>query len=273
MAISKRVSDRISTALKKYQAILTEARRRDIAESDTVVVIVDMLSDVLGYDKYVEVTTEAAIRGTYVDLAVKVADSVRFLVEAKAIGVELKDNHVKQTIDYGANQGVEWVVLTNGVVWRMYKINFSQPIDKSLVFEIDVLSIGPRDEQAIECLGTLSREGFTQSSMTALLQQRQATSKFSVAAILMSEPIITAVRRELRRYFPAVRIDDDVLCQCIENDILKREVVDSDDARQAHELIKKAIRKTARATARAEAQSAADSSAPVPAKPTLPIQQ
>jgi Uncharacterized conserved protein len=253
MAIPKRVYDRITADLKKYQNILSDAKRRDIAESDTVVVIVDMLCDLLGYNKYTEVTTEFAIRSTYVDLAVKVGEETRFLIEAKAIGMELKDAHVKQAIDYGANQGVEWVVLTNGVAWRVYKINFTQPIEKSLVFEVDFLAISPKDSQAIECLAALSRDGFTQSSMTALLQQRQATSKFSVAALLVSEPVVVTLRRELRRHFPDVRIDTEVLADVIKNDVIKRELVDSDDARQAQELLKKAIRKAERAKAKADA--------------------
>ena len=86
-----------------------------MSESDTVVIIVDMLADVLGYKKYSEITTEHAIRGTYVDLAVKVGNEVRFLIEAKAIGATLKDNHIKQAIDYAANQGVE---NTSGVEHR-----------------------------------------------------------------------------------------------------------------------------------------------------------
>jgi hypothetical protein len=116
MAIPKKVSDRISLNLKRFQAILSDAKSRDISESDTVVILGDMLAELLGYKKYTEITTEFAIRGTYVDLAVKVGNDVRFLIEAKAINVDLKDNHIKQAIDYGANHGIEWVALTNGVV-------------------------------------------------------------------------------------------------------------------------------------------------------------
>src|SRR5579872_2150282 len=116
MAISKRVIDRIAMQLKRYQVILADAKNRDISESDTVVIVGDMLSDVLGYKKYTEIATEFAIRGTHVDLAVKIGEDIRFLVEAKAIGVLLKDTHVKQAIDYGANHGIEWVILTTGMV-------------------------------------------------------------------------------------------------------------------------------------------------------------
>lgn len=240
MAIPKKVTDRIISNLKRFQTILAEAKNRDISESDTVVILADMLAELLGYKKYVEITTEFAIRGTYVDLAVKVGADVRFLIEAKAINVDLKDNHIKQAIDYGANHGIEWVVLTNGAVWQVYKIHFKQPIDKSLIFEVDLLNTSAKNTQLLECFGTLSREGFTQSSMTAFFQQRQATSKYSLAALISSEGVIAALKKELKKISPSLKVDDDFLKHSIINDVLKRELVDSEEATAAAEVIKKA---------------------------------
>jgi hypothetical protein len=240
VAIPKKVSDRISLNLKRFQTILTDAKSRDISESDTVVILADMLAELLGYKKYIEITTEFAIRGTYVDLAVKVGNDVRFLIEAKAINVDLKDNHVKQAIDYGANHGIEWVVLTNGAVWQVYKIHFKQPIDKSLIFEVDLLNTNPKNAQLLECFGTLSREGFTQSSMTAFFQQQQATSKFSLAALLTCESILSALKKELKKLSPTIKIEDEFLRHTLQNEVLKRELVDSEEAKAAVEIIKKA---------------------------------
>lgn len=188
MALSKKVAERITSQLKRYQVILAEAANRDISESDTVQIIADMLADVLGYKKYIEITTEHAIRGTYVDLAVKLGEEIRFLIECKAIGATLKEAHVKQTIDYGANQGIEWVILSNGAIWQIYKIHFKQPVEKTLIYEVDLLKATPKNQQLLECLGNLSREGFTQSSMAAFCQQQQLTGKFALAAILLSPP-------------------------------------------------------------------------------------
>ncbi len=81
-----------------------------------------MLQDVFGYNKYTEVTSEHSIKSTYCDLAITVGGSLQTLIEVKSIGIELKDVHVKQAVDYAANQGVTWVILTNGVVWRIYKV-------------------------------------------------------------------------------------------------------------------------------------------------------
>ena len=269
MSISSRVADRIAAQLKRYQAVLAEAKNRDISESDTVVIVVDMLADVLGYKKYTEITTEHSVRGTYVDLAVKVGNDVRFLIEAKAIGVSLKENHVKQAVDYGANQGIEWTVLTNGVQWQVYKIHFKQPIDKTLIAEFNVLDSSPKSPQIIECLGNLSREGFTQSSMTTFFLQRQVTCKFSVAALLLDEPMLNALRREIRRVSQSVKVDIEELRGLLQSEVLKRDVFDGEEAKQAAEFLKKAARAADRKRAReAEEDDAPPPPEPAPASPT-----
>lgn len=255
MAISKRVTERIIQQLKRYQGLLTEAKDRDISESDTVAIIADMIADVLGYKKYIEITTEYSIRGTYVDLAVKVGEEIRFLVEAKAIGAALKEAYVKQAIDYGSNLGIEWVILSNGVIWQIYKIHFKQPVEKTLIYEIDLLKASHKNQQLLECMGNLSREGFTKSSMATFCQQRQITSKFSLAAILISPTMLTALRKEIRRISPGVKIEEELLKMTLQNDVLKREVVESEEAKQASELLKKAIRATEKSKAKTAQES------------------
>lgn len=242
MAISKKVVERIVVQMKKYQAILTDAKDRDVSESDTVVIIADLLADVLGYKKYLEITTEFAIRGSYVDLSVRIGDVIRFLLEVKAVGSALKDAHIKQAVDYGANQGAEWVILTNGIDWHIYKIQYRQPIDKTLIYEFDFLKVNPRNSQIIECLGNLSREGFTQSSMASFCLKQQATSRFSLAAILLSAPILQALKRELKRISPMIKVDDDFLKSVLQIEVLKREVIESEDAKQAAEFLKRAYK-------------------------------
>jgi len=216
-----------------------------------------MLADIFGYKKYVEITTEFAIRSTYVDLAVKVGQEIRFLIEAKAVGVALKDFHIKQAIDYGANQGVEWVILTNGIVWQIYKIQFRQPVDRLLIYEVDLLNVNSKNTQVIECFGNLSREGFTSSSMAAFCQQQQATSKFSLAAIILSPTIIQTLKRELRRISPSIKIEDNHLKALLQNEVLKREVVESDEAKQAMDFLKKSLKTVAKPKVKIQAPSPA----------------
>lgn len=258
MPVSARVESRISSQLKKYQSILSSAQQRDVSENDTVVIIADMLSDILGYDKYQHITTEYSIRNTYVDLAVAVDKEIRFLIEAKAIGSELKDVHVKQAIDYGANQGIEWIVLSNGAIWRAYKIHFGQPIDKLLVFEIDLLSDNSKKADLIECFGCLSREGFSKSTMADLLEQKQITSKFAIASVLLGESMLDELRLELRRLSPGLKVDTDYLASILAQEVIKRELVDSDDAKTAAGMVKRLQRGLARRRAASASESEED---------------
>ena len=104
LATSAKVSQRISAGLKKFQPILEAAKARDVNESDTVVIVTDLLHEVFGYEKYADITSEHMIRSTFCDLAIKLDGHCALLIEVKAIGTELKENHLKQAVDYAANQ-------------------------------------------------------------------------------------------------------------------------------------------------------------------------
>ncbi len=242
MAIPKKVQSRLRDGLKKYQPIIEEAKARDINEADTVQIVARMLSDVFGWDPFFEVTKEYAIRSTYVDLAVQREDSVAFLVEVKAIGGDLKDNHLRQAVNYAANQGIEWVVLTNAETWRAYKVIFAKPVSHELVFDIEVSSADGKDSSCQEKLFVLTKEGMTKSAIARFHAQQQALSRFNVAAILRSEDVVKVVRREMRRAFPKLRPSLEELEQIITRDVLKREVIQGEKAEEAMKLMKKASR-------------------------------
>lgn len=265
MAVGKKALDRISRGLKRYHDILVAAKKRDVSESDTVVIVGDMMADILGYEKYVEISTEFAVKGTYVDLAVKVGKEVHFLVEAKAIGVELKDLHVRQAIDYGANQGVEWAILTNGAVWRIYRIEFKKPISHVLVAEVDLLAVNIKDDDAVQFFANLCKEGFAKSQMDEFYEQHQATNKHTLAVVLMSEKMLSHLRLGLRRIFPSVRVETETLEYVLRNEVLKRELVEGEEADAAAALVKKALRAAAR-----EKRRVSKTAAPKPAQAGLP---
>ena len=246
MPVSAKVAGRISAQMKRYQGVLATIQKKDISEADTVTVINDILADVCGYDKYHEVTSQYAIRGTFVDLAVKVDENIRFLIEVKAIGIELKDSHIKQAIDYAANEGIEWVVLTNGAVWRVYNVHFGQPIEKILVCEVDLIALSPKSDEILECFGNLSRESFSKGNMADLLHQKQVTNKFTVAALLISDDVLDDLRKEIRRLGSGIKVDNDYLRGLLTNEIVKRDLIDSEEAKAAFQNVKRLQRTAAR---------------------------
>jgi hypothetical protein len=135
--LPKKVAERLIAGIKRFQPIVSASKARDDGEGDTVMVVTDMLGEVFGYDKYSELTAEHAVRGTYCDLATKLDGTIQALIEVKAVGLELKEQHVKQAVDYAANQGVDWVILTNAGHWRVYNVTFAKPIGQELVIDIE----------------------------------------------------------------------------------------------------------------------------------------
>lgn len=244
--VTSKVASRISAAIKRFQPIIASAKSRDANESDTVIIVTDMLSEVFGYDKYSEITSECAIRGTWCDLAIKMDGKFEYLIEVKAIGMDLKDSYTKQAVDYSANKGTDWVLLTNAEIWRIYKVTFAKPIDSELIVEIKFSELNPKKSSDIELLYNLSREGLIKSALGEFHTQQQALSRFFMGAMVVSNPVLEVIRRELRRISPDVRIDIEQIKSVLVNDVLKREVVESEKADEARKKINRVAGKLLR---------------------------
>ena len=233
MAIPTRVRDRIVSALKRMTPIILQQKARDVSEADTVTLVKDLLSEVFGYDKYAELTSEHAIRGTYCDLAIKTDDKLAKLVEVKAIGIALDDRHVKQAVDYAANEGVEWVILTNATHWRIYQVIFAKPIDKRLLVEIELVTLNLKSDESLELLYLLTKEGFGKGAHLALRDRQDASSRFMLAAIILqNEAVRSTIRRELRRVVD-VLVDDEVIEVVLRDEVIKRDALEGPSAEAA----------------------------------------
>jgi predicted type IV restriction endonuclease len=247
-AFPKKFTERVAGSISKFQKVLQIARDRDVNESDTVAIINDILGDVLGYEKYLEVTSEFSIRGTYCDLALKVDGKVEFLVEAKAVGIELKDSHMKQACDYGANLGVPWIILTNGITWRVYRIRFEQPINYDFVFTFNFLDVSVRSEKDLEFLFALSREGLSKNAREILFDKFQCVNRFVIGQLMLSEPVLTVLRRELKRFAEGVKIESAEMEQVLKTEVIKREIFDGDESQAAAVKLRKFYKKSNAAT-------------------------
>jgi hypothetical protein len=239
MAVSKKVAERIERTLKTFRVVLEQQKARDVSEADTVTLVKDLLSEVFGYDKYAELTSEHSIRGTYCDLAVKLDAKLTMLIEVKAIGTELKDSHVKQAVDYASNQGCDWVVLTNAIEWRLYKVIFRKPIDKQEIAHFDLLTAKPKDEDDLEKIYLLTREGFTKSSLEEYSDRKDATSRYMLAAVILnSDSVKSAIRREIRRT-TEINVEEEIIERVLREEVIKRETIEGPEADAAGRRVTK----------------------------------
>lgn len=244
--LPKKFTDRASSKLKNYQSIVSSIKDRDAHESDTVTVVKDILADIFGYDKFRELTSEQQIKGTFCDLAIKIDDKVRFLIEVKSADSNLNDTHLRQAINYGIHHNIEWVGLTNSVEWRFYKIRFEQPIGYDEVVKFDFTKLSAKSEADLQLLYLIAREGLSANAIQDFHQKSLILNKFTVAEIMRSESVINATRKEFKKLFPDIKIDNDDVLDLIYNEIFKREVIEGDKVKEAQSRIKKALSKLLR---------------------------
>lgn len=248
--LPKKFVERVQARLKSFQTVANAQRERDVSEADTVTVVKDILADLLGYDKYQELTSEQQIRGTFCDLAVRLEGKIRFLIEVKAAGSELNASHLRQAINYGANQGIEWVILTNAVEWRVHRIKFGQPIEHEEVTAFKLAELSVRKEDDLGKLFLLAREGQASDAMNAYHQNALVLNRFVIAQLLLTDSVNSSIRKELRRLFPDVKAEANSVLDILSHEVLKRDVIEGDKVDDAKAKIKKAEQKIARSAAK-----------------------
>lgn len=235
--VPKRVADRFIKTVGKFKQILSVAKDRDVNESDTVAIIKDILTEVFGYDKYLEITSEFSVRGTYCDIAIKLDNKVEFLIEAKAIGLGLKEGHLRQAIEYGANNGVQWVILTNGLIWQIYRIRFEKPINYELLCSIDFENLDPRNEEHQERLFVVCKEGLVKDAREEFHERIKIVNRFILGAFILNESFINVLRRELRKFSDGVAVSVEDISKVLVSEVLKRDVVEGEEAIKAQKRV------------------------------------
>lgn len=241
--IPEKITARISESLKKFQPIIIANKAKDVNESDTVTLIIDILSEMLGFDKYNDITTEHNVRGQYCDIALKINGKIKLLIEAKAIGIELKDTHVRQIIDYAANEGLDWVILSNGLTWRIYKVIFSKPIQSVLVAVINSLDLKYKNKDDIQKIYILTKEAISKSSLDQFFTQKQATDKFMLGNLLCTDNVLNFLKKELRNIFPDIKVQSEEIKNVLLHEVIKRELLEGEDSDNAKKKINKVINK------------------------------
>ena len=187
----------IKRSLKKALPHLLEAQEQNLNEADTVFRIVKVFEDVLGYNSLTEITRETQLRSKYIDIALKIDDVIRLLVEVKRAGVTLRDRHIEQAYSYASRNNFSWVLLTNGVVWNLYHLTFEEGIEYEKAFSVDVRSDDL--DKAVASLTVLHRNCIKSGGLDDFWQHQLALSPISIGKAIFHEDVLRHIRKEVRR--------------------------------------------------------------------------
>src|SRR6185295_1501443 len=103
---------------------------------------------------------------------------------------------------------------------------------------IDLLTLNAKKTSDLESLYLLTRESMLKSGLYAYHDHLQATNKFYLAAVVLSDPVLETVRRELRR-LSDVKLEVEELRAALEREVIKREVIEGEKAEGARKKVAK----------------------------------
>lgn len=180
--------DRLCQKIEEIRAKLEKLRRHTLNETSTRTIIIDPLLESLGWDirDPDEVQLEyPTVDGKSVDYALKISKKTVLLVEAKCLDDPLTDvKAITQVVGYAANDGVEWCVLTNGVLWKVYRSVEKCPAPEKLMFEVSLNppeSEGISTERIAKQIWRFSRDEMAKGALDALGEQTFTDNKVEKA--------------------------------------------------------------------------------------------
>ncbi|MEV2278276.1 hypothetical protein AB0I72_22090 [Nocardiopsis sp. NPDC049922] len=227
------VRSRLAAALDRLSGPLAELVERDANEGDTRMLVADILSVGMNYSKYQDLTTEYRTGGESVDYAI-VRDGALFApVEVKGCAQDLDVRNIQTARRVAAEHGAEWIVLTNGRLWKAYHLRpaedgeGTQPV---LIVDVDLMDAEAHD-RSIDALFHLTHEAVEHGRLETLRKWNEALEAEPLAAVLRSESVVAAVREAVRRAteHPGHNGDADQVLRALTESVIARGLLPSQE--------------------------------------------
>ena len=200
---------KFTQSIKEYKKKFLDKPLGELDESGTRLLINHFLTEMLGYETLSEVKTEYMIKGTYADYVIQIGGKRHFLVEVKALSLNLSSNHLRQSINYGANEGIDFVLLTNGMVFELYKVLFEKPISHELIFSLDLSELSNLKLIADQ-LQYLHKDAVLKKGLDVLWDRHSALSPKNLSKLLFSTEVVKFLQKELKKKY-SIKFDEVVI--------------------------------------------------------------
>lgn len=208
----------IQESINNIMPRLNLSLERKDNESDTRLIIDQMLQNILGY-KIEDIKTEQRIEGRRADYVLSIKDRDVIVIEAKRMGMNLREQQTFQATSYGAHSGIKWVILTNGVVWQLYHISTGDKIETDLVFTIELRD--GLDEEEAYFFYLISKHGMSRKNLLRNLWKKISTLCYeNIVSAILNEDVMSKIRTVLIKQ-TGFKVTNDEVRNVIENNIFQ----------------------------------------------------
>lgn len=183
--------------LKTYKRKYLRKEFSTLNEADTRIMTNSFLTEILGYRELEEIKTEYRIKAEYADYVIQLKRKKHFVVEVKSIELDINEKHLRQSLSYAANEGIDWILLLNGREIQLYRVNFGKPISTTLIFKIDLFNSDDM-KKAPELLWNLTKKGVERGDLEHFWKRTNALNPDNLSKLLYSEEIVKRLRNDLK---------------------------------------------------------------------------
>lgn len=186
---------------EKYKSFVKNYMKNEflhLDESGTRIMVNYFLSQVLGFLELVEIKTEYAIKSLYADYVIQVENKRHFVVEVKSIDLELNQSHLRQAEMYAANEGIEWIMLTNGRALNLYRVIFDKPISTHKIFEIDFLTKNDIEEN-VDKLSYLTKKCVISGELDNYWKRFMSLNPSNMLNYLSEDCVLNEIRKLIKK--------------------------------------------------------------------------
>ena len=212
---------RIKSKVNKIRSLCNSGKNTNMLEADTRAIVQSVLTDLLGWEMILDVTQETEINRDYCDYMIHLKGKPYMVIEVKPVSKSLKENHLKQARHYAQDKGIDWVILTNGDEWQVYRLYYKKHAGANPEPELFFLystsftdTEGIKSKQRVEDLYLLSKEASKHNELEAFYQQLSALSPQELTKRILQKDVLDRIRIGIKNDIN-YRIDNEELAQRI----------------------------------------------------------
>lgn len=234
-----RARERIKNGFNTIRSECKKGKKRNMAEADTRAIVERTLNELLGYDLHDDITREQMCKGGICDFQLMYEGKPYAIIEVKRLSGGVKEEHGWQARDYAVNQGIEWVLVTNGAEWQAYHLYFvrkkgcNPTPEMQHLFTVSFLGTEMKLSERVDLLYLLSKEAIRKRELDEYKDLLKALSPQAMTKRILAEDVVDRVRIGIKNEI-GLRVDNDRIAQLILDNI-KEEAVPSN----SNYLIKK----------------------------------
>jgi len=222
--IRQETIDFIREEFQKLHPRLAEIASGKSSEEDVRLWCYDALVNALGYDPVKNIRTEVKTLGQSVDIVLQQEDQAFLVIECKNTRSKLSSKVRDQAAGYATSLTAEWAVITNGLIWRLYRVIPQAGKDPKFieVFDVALLDEDGVSEEDAENLYLLTPRAVFGGDLEKRSHEVACTSKKRILKALESDRVVKALKIELANSYKeefdyTVKLDEQTASDCLQD--------------------------------------------------------